>query len=276
MDDTLRRVLGALPGSIAGALVGAVGGPDTAVLGALTGTVIGDVGADVISRALSPRQERRVGTVLLAASAAFTFQEQMHGRQVRDDGFFADDTAPGAEFVEGVLLAAKDSFEERKVPYLGNLIAAVAFDDGIDAGTANHALRTAEGLSWNEFLVLGVFADQERYPMPARQMPTHTDWASWTHLMALKRLLDPPSSMLDHASTTLDYGLPSFDLNLNAISLTNSGFLLSSLMALTEIPHGDRQPVYDSMTAMTAMTAMTDMSDEADGAEPSKGGTANQ
>lgn len=249
LDGTLRRVIGALPGSITAALIGAAGGPVTAVLGALTGTVLGEVGADVISRVLSPRQERRVGTVLLAASAAFTEQEQLHGRTVRDDGFFEDDTAPGAEFVEGVLLSAKDSFEERKAPYLGNLIASVAFDTGVDAGTANYALRLAEGLSWTEFLVLGVFADPERYPMPENQIPDGTAWASWTQLMALKRLLDPPASMLTYAEKTLDYGLPSYDLNLSVVSLTTSGFLLTSLMKLDTIPDTERRPVYDTIIA---------------------------
>lgn len=253
-NGTLRRVIGALPGSIAGALIGAVGGPETAALGAFTGTVLGEVGADVISRALSPRQERRVGTVLLAASAALTAQEQLHGRKARDDGFFADDTAPGARFVEGVLLTAKDAYEEQKVPYLGNLLAAVALDDGIDAGTANHALRSAEALSWNELLVLGVFADPGTYPMPKNELPPHTDWGSWTHLMSVKQLLDPPSSMLTPAEKTHSHGIPGFDLNLDAITLTNSGFLLTSLMSLTTIPDSDRRPVYNSINAAAAST----------------------
>jgi hypothetical protein len=83
--------------------------------------------------------------------------------------------------------------------------------------------------------------------MPASKIPEHTDWASWTHLMELKRLLDPPASLLTYADKTLSMGLPGFDLNLNAISLTNSGYLLNALMSLATIPDADRRPVYDSI-----------------------------
>lgn len=249
--DILGRVVGALPGAAVGAAVGSVGGAAGAVLGAISGTVLEEVGADVITRSLSPRENRRVSGVILAASAAFVHNEQFRGQKVREDGFFDGTHSSGAEFVEGVLLTARDSYEEQKVPFLGNLLANVAINPEIDARTANTAIRLAEESSWLELVVLGVFDDAKTYPMPPRRAPRGTDWGTWSQLDALRRLLEPPRSLLKHEPRVGERGMPGYDLNLNAISSTSGGLLLSSLMELRTIDRSERDPVYATISSET-------------------------
>lgn len=72
---------------------------------------------EVTRRVLSRREEARAGGAFLAAAEALE-ERQDAGQQLRDDGFFvrSNGRADADEVVEGVLLAAQRSYEERKVP----------------------------------------------------------------------------------------------------------------------------------------------------------------
>jgi hypothetical protein len=245
----LTRIVGLVPGVAAGAAIGSVAGTPGAIVGAISGTVLEEIGADVASRLLSPREERRVGAVILAASAAYVHNQEFRGQTPRDDGFLDGGNANGAEFVEGVMLAAKDSYEERKVPYLGNLLANIAFNPGMDLGTANTALRLGENASWLELVVLGVFADEDTYPMPRHELPHGHDWETWSQMAAARRLLEPPRELLKHAARVGARGAPGYDLNLDAMSLTSGGSLITGLMELTTIERSERDPIYATLRA---------------------------
>lgn len=137
--DALARIaaLGAeLFGVGLGTFVGTGLDPGSAAVAAMAGTTIASAGADIARRMLSPRQEVRVGAVFVQAAGALE-AGRVSGKQVRDDGFFGGEESDGYAFAEGVMLAAKDAFEERKVRYMGNLLANVALDSTIDAATAN-------------------------------------------------------------------------------------------------------------------------------------------
>lgn len=244
----LARMAAQVPGSVLGAALGlSVGGPTGAIMGAVSGTILSQVGADIAERTLSPRQEIRVGAVFLSAASAITVK-QLAGQTVRDDGFFDGPSSNGAEFVEGVLLAAMDAYEERKVPYLGNLIANVSFAEDVDAPSAHAALRRANDLSWLELKVLGVFDDGENFPMPARPIPKSSDWPTWTVVNALRELIDPPKSLLTYARSTGLHGAPGYDLNLDAISMQSGGTLICGLMELSTIPQSDRRPIFELLS----------------------------
>ena len=121
-------VLGAL--STAG-LTALVGEPvSSSLAGAAFGAVLDELG----SRAVGAFERRR--QVTAATAAAHRIKALFDaGEQVRSDGFF-DETPTGRsmfeELAEGVMLAAQREHEERKVPYLGNLIANLAFSSSVD------------------------------------------------------------------------------------------------------------------------------------------------
>ena len=244
----LARMAAQVPGSAFGAALGlSVGGPTGAILGAVSGTILSQVGADIADRVLSPRQELRVGAVFLSAASAIT-AKQIEGRSLRDDGFFDGPASNGAEFVEGVMLAAMDAYEERKVPYLGNLIANVSFAEHIDAPSAHAALRRANDLSWLELRVLGVFDDGASFPMPARPIPQSSDWPTWAVATAVRELIDPPKSLMTYARSTGSRGEPGYDLNLDAIGMQSGGILICGLMELGSIPQSDRRPIFEMLS----------------------------
>jgi len=237
-------------GSAVGAFLGAAVDPATAAVAAMAGTWLGSVGADIARRTLSPRQELRAGELLIQATAALAIKEQVEGLTIRDDGFFDGERSNGEEFAEGVLLAAMDTYEERKLPYLGNLLANVAVMPTIDAGTANYALRIGERLSWAELCILTIFDRPDDYPMPDEPLSGGaTDWREYTTKGLLRMMVDMRADALlvYRPKKTERLGLQSFDTNLSAVELTNFGRLVAGLMELGKIPEQELTPFYNQL-----------------------------
>lgn len=86
------------------------------------------------------------------------------GATPRDDGFF-DDGAGGErpdaeEILEGVLIKARDAYEEKKVPLLGTLYAWIAFHEEISSSYANQLLGLATRLTYRQLVILAVASDE--------------------------------------------------------------------------------------------------------------------
>jgi hypothetical protein len=202
------------------------------------------------TRMLSERQEKRVAIVVVEAFAAVRAKEAL-GQTMRDDGFFDGERSDGDEFIEGALRAAMDSFEERKLPYLANLLANVCFDAGIDVATANAALRLADQLSWMELQMLGLFWAAEsagKYTLP--EVEKWNLVANWFDATVNQTYIDlnDKHRLVVHKEERADHEeLARFDLNLNAVVVTNLGRLVAGLMELQEIPQTDIAPIYEAL-----------------------------
>lgn len=269
-ESRLARIV-AIAAEVGGAGVGGLlsgSDPASAALAAMTGTALGAVGADIANRTLSPRQEMRVGEVFLQAAASIKAREVM-GEKLRDDGFFDGDRSHGHEIAEGVMLAAMDTFEERKVRYLANLLASVAFYTNIDADTANALLRRVDSLTWLELRFLALIAIPEDYPMPDEPPRRATDWNSHTVKHGLRAMADMGGDLMHFRQKQGNHGIALFDLNLSGIALSSTGTLLVDLMELRTIPAANLRPVYDLLLSGDAeedegqTTAGSGIADEA-------------
>ena len=154
-----------LAGSLGGAGAGLlVAGPPGALIGAALGPAIKN-GILVVYERIQGRQRERVGaTVEFIAEDAKRREDDGDGP--RDDGFFdeRDGLRPDAEeLLEGVLLQAANSHEERKVPLLGRLYSAVAHDPSVSTATATYLTRLACELTYRQLVALSVFARHEDY-----------------------------------------------------------------------------------------------------------------
>lgn len=162
--DRLRAFMttgGKVVGGIAGAAVGLVGGPFVAAgASAALSDVFERVGLELYERLLAPRQGARAAGALDVALVRIE-ERLREGEEPRDDGFFdadADGRVDAEEALEGTLLTAANSYEERKVPLLGRLFANVAFDASIRPAHANFLLRLADRLTYRQLVILAFFA----------------------------------------------------------------------------------------------------------------------
>jgi hypothetical protein len=126
---------GFLIGGPAGALVGGAAGAGAPLLKLMITAIVGD-----IAERLSEREKIRIGGVINYAS--YKIQERFKtGEKLRTDGFFElpptrhpacaeipiIERPPAEEVIEGILLAVQREHEEKKLPFIGNLIANIFF-----------------------------------------------------------------------------------------------------------------------------------------------------
>jgi hypothetical protein len=166
-DRTIRELIDAGT-DIAGAAVGAgmgllLGGGGGALLGATGGAVVAHglrrVALDIRNRILSPRETARVGAVI--ALAAQDIEERLRaGQSPRTDGFFEDEVptheTSAEELVEGTLLVAQRAYEEGKIPFLGKLLATMAFDASLTPAMGHALLRLMDALTYRQLLILSI------------------------------------------------------------------------------------------------------------------------
>ena len=193
--DAIRTRLRALisDGSqIAGTGLGAAIGllwpdPTTVIGAAMAGSAIGIVSNDIAGRVLSPRERSRMGAALIFSIQSLE-SAMASGAKIREDGFFDADSKDAPEVIEGVLRVARDSYEERKLPYIGNLLASIAVDPAITREMAHMLIALSSGLSWNDFQILAVYDRKESFHFPKVEWQVR-DWPEWTVAAAIAQLV---------------------------------------------------------------------------------------
>lgn len=147
-------------GAVGGALGFLAGGPGGAALlgagGAAAAAALKNIGEEASERLLGPREQVRVGGVLAIAAGEIR-QRLESGESVRTDGFFEPKGASRSdaeEVAESVLLKSQREPEEKKIPYMGHLFAAVAFDTQISAQMAHQIIKIAEQLTYRQLCIL--------------------------------------------------------------------------------------------------------------------------
>jgi hypothetical protein len=179
------------------------------------------------------------------------------GELPRADEFFdqdRNDRAAAEELLEGVLQAAADAYEERKVPFLGTLYAAIAFDESIGRAYANLLIRSARRLSFRQLVVLAVLWEGDAAEMaaaaareePPRSLVTSDELAPEIDELERLGLLgrgSPGGSSKRGGMTFVDASsVPLADL-----SLSRHGKQLYELMGLDDIPASDRKLLLDEI-----------------------------
>ena len=145
----------------AGAVVGfLLGGPAGSAAGGAVGWAVsqglGRLGHEFSQRTLAPREEARVGCVLVLGVEQIRRRLQA-GEQARTDGFFdsvMNDRSGAEEVMENILLKSQREPEEKKLPYMANLFADIAFDSTISSEMAHQITRTAGELTYRQLCLL--------------------------------------------------------------------------------------------------------------------------
>lgn len=150
-----------IAGSVSGALLGGVIlGPVGLIFGGAAGPILTRLftkaGKEVKKRVLGDREESRIGFTY--AVGLYKIKSKLeNGEELRTDGFFENsesDRSAGEEILEGVLRSAQSEYQEKKLPYYGNLLANIAFDSSINKEKANFFLKIAQNLSYQQLRIL--------------------------------------------------------------------------------------------------------------------------
>lgn len=244
-----------------GAAVGLIGGPPGAFGGAaasVTATrLLRRLGADIQKHMFAPRQRIRTGAAY--AIAAEEISRRLHaGESLRTDGFF--DTRPGGrpaaeELLEGVLHAAADAYEERKVTHLGKLYAALAFDATTSRAHANYTIALAQRLTYRQLALMAVIWDHDAVPIaeaaaqeePRKQLLFSEELAIEVDELERLGLVgrgQPGGSPQRGGATFVDAS----GVGITGLTLTGPGKRLYDLMELHAVPPEARREVTDAFT----------------------------
>lgn len=243
-----------MAGAAVGAAIGLVGGPVGVVAGAAGGAAVAHgfrrVAAEIRQRLLGPQEEVRIGAAAAYAGERIASYLQA-GRPPREDGFFEGQTGdrPSADtLLEGVLLIARDAYEQKKVPLLGRLYANVAFNDSVSAAEANYLLTLAGALTYRQLVLLSVAVD----PLRPQRLPNRSYRADPTGAAA--RLRNEGVALITEIFELYQRGLVAggdgaawisvADVNPGGMQITGPAGSLVTMMELGLISAADRDEVY--------------------------------
>jgi hypothetical protein len=154
-----------IAGGAAGVAAALVAGPLGGVAAGVAATkLLRRVGDELYRRVLGPRQQVRAGAALAIAAAEIAARVKA-GEQLREDGLFDKPTGrrnDAEEIAEGILLAAAGEHEERKVPFLGHLLASIALDAAVSVDEAHFLVQLLESLTYRQLVSLAVLGDESR------------------------------------------------------------------------------------------------------------------
>jgi hypothetical protein len=248
--------------SIGGPATGAgigflLGGPTGAAAGAgasyLIQQAIIKIGNDVGKRFLSEREKMRIGGVTLYAWKKVQ-KKRASGENLRDDdGFFEQpqtytacveipiiERPPAEETFEGVLLAVQREHEEKKLPFIGNLMANICFDRSIDKAQINLLIKLSEIISYRQLCILSIFAQHELFDLKKESYRGITTLGE-KRISLLQEIADLYAQGLLNCSGEALLGLSG--VNPSKMRIQGTGAMLYKLMELWNIDKDDLEPI---------------------------------
>lgn len=163
---------GEMIGAPVGTLVGlTLGGNEGALLGSTDAPFFSYALNGIVNRAFDQRATVRVVGTLGYASTRIS-ELLAEGKTLRDDGFFdemPDDRSAASEIFEAVVIAAQTEHEEKKLPFMGNLLAYLAVTPGISRAYANSLVKVASDLSFTQLCLMSIYANGDRWELRDRK-----------------------------------------------------------------------------------------------------------
>jgi hypothetical protein len=171
---------------------------------------------------------------------------------VRSDEFFNDPPvgrSAAQDFAEGVLIASQQQWEERKVRHLGYMLGNIGFEEEIDGMTANRMLNLARELTWRQYVLLSMIAENESSPLPDVDLfkPAISTWNTWGVYDELVNLVTSYNVVNGRQARTDRLALATVKWDLPGLRLNNGGSLLNALLALDKVAAEDRLGVAESL-----------------------------
>jgi hypothetical protein len=231
-SDVAPSVIGALAGT-------AIAGPAGTIAGAAVAPVIQGLLGDLAQRALGAQAQARVGEAAIYAVAEIHATVESGG-SLRDDGFFGSEPSSASEILEGVLLAARDSFEEKKVRYLGYLYATIACTDQISTYLANRLIVQAQRLTYRQLVLLAMIGDPADRPQLPSDIEVPADGQLTLETIGYLHDLNElyQESMIGQAGRPIQTLVRA--TNAQEMAPVGLGLILAEAMKLDRIPSEDR------------------------------------
>ena len=207
-----------------------------------------------IHRNLSINEKERLRKVLSHFNTKI-IQNLSEGRTIRQDSFFDEklyERSAPEEILEGVLFAAEREYEEKKVKYVGILLANILIEPKIDRAFANFLLRLSERLSYRQLCILALFAQRDKFTLRDKDYRFEDDNNQWgtdfnnnLKFALLQDIYDLYSqNMLGIDGFAM---VSAFDINASKMVIFGPAKALYFLKGLEEIDQSDIKPLSEQL-----------------------------
>jgi hypothetical protein len=215
--------------------------------------VFSDAEHEFAAQQLAPRELGRVA-VAYNTAVVKVMERLRAGDRLRDDGFFPGDGdvngSPAHAALDGVLLKARDSYDQRKAERLGELYAWLAFHPEISPSHGNYLIELASRLTYTQLLLLGVFAQSP---------PWLSDWQSTGAFTPLEMGLVAEIEELGRQELVVrddNRSVVTFtDVNPRQLKTVLNGSLLCEAMNLKEAESEDWKELIDLLARLGKIEA---------------------
>ena len=218
--------------------VGFLAGPAGVIV---SGTLKG-IGKDIKERQLSLREDFRVGKVL-AITALEIHQRIENGESLRDDGFFdkkPTSRSDAKEVAEAIMLKCQREPQEKKIEYMGYLLASIAFDPNISADMGQQLVKSAEELTYRQFCILKLATVKNRFGLRGEDYR-----GQGTIAIELSQILYECLDLYHRAYINFggEVAFGPTDVKPGSMVVQGIGAYLYNLMKLSSIPDDDLIPI---------------------------------
>lgn len=148
---------------------GLIGDPET---GNIITSLVKNQLYEFLDSILSKRQQHRSISVS-AYAIDYVNQRLERGHKLRDDDFFTPGEilrSDAEEIVDAMLFSVKDESQEKKIPFISNLVSNVAFTESISADSANYYLKVLEQITYRQLIMFYFAWWNEKDPPDAKKI----------------------------------------------------------------------------------------------------------
>ena len=134
-------------------------------LGITVQNIIEGIGAEIIERQYSKREEHRIGSAIYFALKK-VHENTNKGLPIRDDNFLDKNDigySNADEFIEALITISQKEYQENKIKYLGYLYANSLFFKKYDLNWFLYFIKIAESLTFRQICFINIFKKKKDY-----------------------------------------------------------------------------------------------------------------
>lgn len=204
--------------------------------------------ADFMERLLSTNQKSRIEKVLEDAIYKIASRLEKNDIPSSNEEFWTEDSnrvSDAKVVLEGILLKARDEYEEKKLPYYSNLIAQMAFDPSWSYQRLNAMIRMFEQLSYRQLQLMALAMQKEGIDTSQWDVKFKRTPNSFAYYDLFCEVVNLSNLALFHQpelSITLGLG--------NKLALSPIGKSMAELMELSTIPQDELKDLDNMITTL--------------------------
>lgn len=232
--EKISEIGAEISGALIGGAIRLLAGPAGSVGGALAGTVITRVTKELAQRFLSSKETQRIekGLTFIGYKIASNIQNQI---PLRADGFFDPDSSGQSdadEILEAVLIKCKNEPQDKKLRFVANIFANVAFRADVSSTDAHYLLKISEDLTYRQLCLISLVEK-------GKEIGQRFSWG-WYLQQSQKEQTDPSFNAEQRKLTDYIHAMGNTE---QPPFLQPLGKLCYELMDLSEIPVEDLHEV---------------------------------